>query len=88
MIYIHYNDGRVLQGMVLAFGDHVVRVAVKDTDDATEYRLVNHVWVSDDCEIVRMEFADGGYPVRYDDPDPLDAVLEFTTSLQPAPRVM
>ena len=88
MILIHYSDGRVLQGMVLAFGDHVVRVAVKDTDDAAEYRLINHVWVSEDCEMVRMEFADGQDPIPYSHPDPLEAVLEFTTSLQPAPRVM
>ena len=56
MICIHYNNGRVLQGVVLAFGDRLVRVAVKDSDDAVEYRLVNQVWVSEDCEVVRLDF--------------------------------
>ena len=88
MIHIHYSNGRVLQGVVLAFGDHVVRIAVKDSDDAVEYRLVNHVWVSEDCEIVRMEFAGAGDPVNCEDSDPLEPVVEFTSPLHAAPRVM
>jgi hypothetical protein len=58
MIFIHYNNGRVLHGIVLAFGERVVRVAVEDSDDAVEYRLVNQVWVSEDCEVVTMEFTE------------------------------
>jgi len=58
MIYIRYNNGRVLQGVVLAFGDGLVRVAVKDCDDAVELRLVNQVWVSEDCEVVKLDFAE------------------------------
>jgi len=88
MIHIHYSNGRVLQGVVLAFGDHVVRIAVKDSDDAVEYRLVNHVWVSEDCEIVRMEFAGAGDPVNCEASDPLEPVVEFTSPLHAAPRVM
>ena len=88
MIHIHYSNGRVLHGVVLAFGDRVVRIAVKDSDDAVEYRLVNHVWVSEDCEIVRMEFAGAGDPVNCEDSDPLEPVVEFTSPLHAAPRVM
>ena len=58
MICIHYSNGRVLHGIVLAFGDRLVRVAVKDSDDAVEFRLINEVWVSEDCEVVRLNFAD------------------------------
>ena len=58
MICIRYNNGRVLLGVVLAFGDRVVRVAVKDSDDAVEFRLVNEVWVSEDCEVVKLDFAE------------------------------
>ena len=54
MICIHYNDGRVLQGVVLASADCMLRAAVKDSDDAVEYRLVSQVWVSEDCEVVRF----------------------------------
>ena len=88
MIHIHYSNGRVLQGVVLAFGDRVVRVAVQNSDDAVEYRLVNQVWVSEDCEVVRMEFADAEYPVHSEDSDPLEPVVGFTSTLNAAPRVM
>src|SRR5450759_1007932 len=64
MIYIYYNNGRVLQGLVLAFGDRLVRVAVKDSDDASEFRLVNQVWVSEDCEVVRLHFVERFAPVE------------------------
>jgi hypothetical protein len=88
MIYIHYSNGRVLQGVVLAFGDHVVRVAIKDSGDAAEYRLVNQVWVSEDCEVVRMEFAGSDSLVKFDDPDPLEAMLELCLAPRAVSRVM
>ena len=88
MIHIHYSNGRVLQGVVLAFGDRVVRIAVQDSDDAVEYRLVNHVWVSEDCEVVRMDFAHAEYPVPFEDSDPLEPVVEFASSFHAASRVM
>ena len=46
----------VLYGALLALGDHKIRVALKDSDDVTEYRLVNQRWVSEDCEVVTMSF--------------------------------
>ena len=58
MISIHYSNGRALQGIVLAFGDRLMRVAVKGSDDTVEFRLVNQVWVSEDCEVVKVEFAE------------------------------
>ena len=78
MICIHYNNGRVLQGVVLAFGDRLVRVAVKDSQDAVEFKLVNQVWVSEDCEVVRLDFADftqSAAPVENEEADLLDALL-------------
>ena len=56
MLLIRYNNGTVLQGALLALGDHNIRVALKDSDDVTEYRLVNQRWVSEDCEVVTMSF--------------------------------
>ena len=79
---IHYKNGRVLQGIVLAFGDRLVRVAVKDSDDAVEFRLVNHVWVSEDCEVVRLEFAEPMELVESGEVDLLEALLR--TRCQPA----
>ena len=84
MIHIHYSNGRALQGVVLAFGDRVVRVAVQNSDDAVEYRLVNQVWVSEDCEVVRMEFADARYPVHSEDSDALEPVVEFHSTAHAA----
>jgi hypothetical protein len=88
MIHIHYSNGKVLHGVVLAFGDRVVRIAVQDSDDAVEYRLINRVWVSEDCEIVRMEFAGAEYPVQAEDLDTLEPLVDFPLPLQAAPRVM
>lgn len=83
MIYIYYNNGRVLEGIVLSFGDRLVRVAVKDTNDAAEFRLVNQVWVSEDCEVVRLNFVDPTglvAPVESEEGDP------FETSFRYAPQ--
>jgi hypothetical protein len=75
MICIRYNNGRVLLGIVLAFGDRVVRVAVKDSDDAVEFRLVNEVWVSEDCEVVKLDFAETLTPVESEDEDQMESLL-------------
>ena len=54
MLSIHYNNGGVLQGIALAVGDRVIRVAVKDSHDAVEFRLIDQVWISEDCEVVEI----------------------------------
>ena len=86
MILINYRNGRVLQAVILSFGDQLMRVAIKDSDDAAEFRLINGAWISEDCEIVRLEFASGGARVDIQD-DFLDAVLRAEVSSQPV-RVM
>lgn len=78
MISITYSNGVVLQGIVLAFGDRVMRVAIKDSGDAAEYRLINQVWVSEDCEIVRIVLADEAAPNQA-------AVHHLLESLFPTP---
>jgi hypothetical protein len=62
MLRIRYANGAVMQGVLLALGDQKIRVALKASDDVTEYRLVNQRWVSEDCEIVSMEFGEEEYP--------------------------
>jgi hypothetical protein len=74
MISIHYNNGRVLFGVVLAFGDRLVRVAVKDSDDAVEFRLINEVWVSEDCEVVRLKFANATAAAESEDEERIEGV--------------
>ena len=62
MLRIRYRNGKMLQGMLLALGDQKVRVALKDSDDVAEYRLFKRCWISEDCEVVTMEFGDEGTP--------------------------
>jgi hypothetical protein len=88
MICIRYNNGRVLLGVVLAFGDRVVRVAVKDSDDAVEFRLVNEVWVSEDCEVVKLDFADTLTPVESEDVDQVESVLRSESPAVSLQRLM
>jgi hypothetical protein len=88
MISIHYNNGRVLQGVVLAFGDRLVRVAVKGCDDTSEFRLVNRVWVSEDCEVVKLEFAERDVPAEIAEADPLETLFHFELRSAPIQRLM
>ena len=58
MLRIRYANGTVMQGVLLALGDQKIRVALKGSDDVTEYRLFNQRWVSEDCEVVTVEFGE------------------------------
>ncbi len=88
MICIHYNNGRVLHGVVLAFGDRLVRVAAKDSDDAVEFRLVNQVWVSEDCEVVKLDFADQVAAVESEEAGLLETLFRFELPPISLQRVM
>jgi hypothetical protein len=87
MIFIKYKTGRTLQGILLALGDQLIRVAVKGADDAVQFRLVNGVWVSEDCEIVTFEFADRGFSEQ-DDTECLEAMFPAQSQQPALPRVM
>jgi hypothetical protein len=52
---------------VLASAGCVVRAAVKDSDDAVEFRLVSQVWISEDCEVVRFSDLATPTPSHQDD---------------------
>ncbi len=53
---IRYQNGSLLEAIILSLEGAVLRVAPKDADDVIEFRLINGVWVSDDCELVRFDF--------------------------------
>jgi hypothetical protein len=78
MIVIHYHDGRTLQGVVLAFTDGLVRVALQDSADAAEYRLIRGRWVSEECDLVRIHFVES-----FGTPE--DSTLEQLEALFPCP---
>ena len=88
MISIEYNNGRVLQGVALSFGDGRVRVAVRGREDAVELRLVNEVWVSDDCEVVRLGFAEPSAPAETEDSDPFETIFRPERRPESLRRVM
>ena len=53
---IHRADGHRIEAALLARYQHAVRVAVRGSDDAVEFKEWNGTWISEDCEPVRIEF--------------------------------
>jgi hypothetical protein len=88
MLCIHYNNGGVLPGVALAVGDRVVRVAVKDSHDAVEFRLIDEVWVSEDCEVVEISFTERCAPLESADASRLESLVRFQSEPLAVQRVM
>jgi hypothetical protein len=66
-----------------------MRVAIKNSDDAAEFRMIRGVWVSEDCEVVRLEFTGQGSPVEINQGDDfLEAMLTAVAAPPPLLRVM
>jgi hypothetical protein len=78
----------MLQGIALAVGDRVVRVAVKDSQDAVEFRLINQVWVSEDCEVVKISFVERIAPVASAEAGRLETLFRFQSQPLGVQRVM
>jgi hypothetical protein len=53
---IRYNNGKLIEGVVLSENENSMRVAVRGAADAAEYTFVNGVWISEDCEPVQIQF--------------------------------
>jgi len=53
---VSYCDGSIREGLVLALEGGVLRVAIKDGEDAYAFRLVNDTWMSEDNKPARFEF--------------------------------
>ena len=73
MLLIRFNNGRVLQGVMLALWSQMVRVAIRGADDAAEFRLINQTWISEDCEPVTIELVRESFSTeqRAEVPEPL-----------------
>ena len=56
MMLVRDSSGAKQSAVILALNGPVMRVALKDTDDVEEYRLINDTWVSAHCEPVTFEF--------------------------------
>jgi len=58
---ITYANGQTIKAALVVRTDNRIRVALAGQDDLTEFTQINDVWVSEDCEPVRIEF---GWPPR------------------------
>ncbi len=56
MMIVRAANGRKRAAVILALSGQTMRVALKDTDDVMEYKLVDQTWISEDCEPVTFEF--------------------------------
>jgi len=53
---IRYANGTVVEGILLRRTESSMRVAVPGGEDTLEFTRIHQVWVSEDCEPVRIEF--------------------------------
>jgi hypothetical protein len=88
MIHIFYSDGRVLQGILLAVGERTMRVSVRDFDDVAEFRQIRDVWVSEECDVVRIAFAERFAGAERFEPGGLDLAFGVASRATDAHRVM
>ena len=56
MMIVRMANGKKRTAVILALTGRTMRVALKDTDDVMEYKLVDQTWISEDCEPVTFEF--------------------------------
>ena len=88
MLCIHYNNGGVVPAVALAVGDRVVRVAVKDSHDAVEFRLINQVWVSEDCEVVEISLMERFAALGSAESGRLESLIRLQSQPPAVQRVM
>jgi len=53
---ITYANGTTLEAILVTRHEHTIRVAVRGGDDLLEFKDIKGIWVSEDCEPVRIEF--------------------------------
>ena len=56
MMLVRNASGTKQPAVILALIGSTMRVALKDSDDVEEYRLVDRTWVSERCDPVTFEF--------------------------------
>src|SRR6516225_7375869 len=66
---IRYNNGQAFEAALLSRTQDSMRIALKGTDDVVELKQIHGVWVSEDCEPVRVDF-------EWQQQRPVEAVTE------------
>ena len=56
MMILRMANGKKRAAVMLALTGGTMRVALQDTDDVMECKLVDRTWISEDCEPVTFEF--------------------------------
>jgi hypothetical protein len=56
MMLVRNFRGETQPAVILALTGPTLRVALKDSDDVEEYRLLDQTWISGRCEPVTFEF--------------------------------
>jgi len=56
MMLVRNSRGEAQPAVILALTGPTMRVALKDSDDVEEYRLLDQTWISGHCEPVTFEF--------------------------------
>ena len=56
MMLVRNSRGETQPAVILALNGPNMRVALKDSDDVEEYRLLDRTWISGHCEPVTFEF--------------------------------
>jgi hypothetical protein len=57
LMTIQYSNGTKMEAILLSRDSERMRVAVEGNSDAVEFVQRAGVWISEDCEPVRIEFA-------------------------------
>lgn len=53
---IRYRNGLLVEAVILSLTGTKMRVALKEGDDVTEFRLIKDIWISEDGEPVAFDF--------------------------------
>lgn len=56
---IKYASGLVQEGILISIQGNRLRVAPKNSDDVVEFKLVEGLWLSEDCEPVTFDLTPG-----------------------------
>ena len=56
---VRQNNGSSRYGLIVGLTGGIMRVALTDSEDVTEFKLIDGMWVSEECEVVSFEFPPG-----------------------------
>ena len=53
---ITYTNGKTTEGIILSRNERIMRIALKGSEDVTEFAIVSGEWVSEDLEPVHVRY--------------------------------